>query len=138
MPLSDRYPTESKHDNEFDAMAFVEDHRWTFAKTMANIPHEYVVRGREGCRAEAWDRMADYIKQHGYWAAWSPPGAKWRKVNKYLDLAGYRYWVIYPIVNREVLGPSSTTTPLSPEEAEKFEKKSKTVPPEIWAHREAW
>ena len=40
--------------DSFDPEAFVDDHVWTFAKTMPHIPHEYVVRGKKGCAERDW------------------------------------------------------------------------------------
>jgi hypothetical protein len=116
--VSDLRPSEEEPADELDPVAFVEAHRWTFAKTMADIPHEYVVRGKRGCDADAWDRMAELIRENGYWARWTAPGGRTSRINVYLELGDHKYWVIYPVINRE-LKQNSTTVPLTEEEAER-------------------
>jgi hypothetical protein len=45
--------------------SFVEGHAWRFARTMAHIPHSYVVR--KICRSELeFDRFVMHIRRHGY------------------------------------------------------------------------
>jgi hypothetical protein len=63
----DREPTDRGFEPESfdpDPVAFVEDHAWTFAKTMPHIPHEYVDRGKNGCAEGDWDAFAAYIREH--------------------------------------------------------------------------
>lgn len=129
--MSDRPPGEGEPDDEFDPVGFVETHRWTFAKTMADIPHEYVVRGKNGCDAAAWDRMAEIIKENGYWARWTAPGGRASRVNVYLELGDHKYWVIYPVINRE-LKARSTIVPLTEEEAKRAAEAARSVKPERW------
>src|SRR4051794_2347057 len=91
----------------FDPEAFVEEHEWTFAKTMPTIPHFYVVRGKKGCAELNWDAMAAYIKEHGYPAQWTAPNGK-VMINTYLELGDWKYWVIFPVINRERIENSTT------------------------------
>ena len=45
--------------------AFISDHSWRFAKTMAHMPHSYVVR--KNCRNELeFERFVMHIRRHGY------------------------------------------------------------------------
>jgi hypothetical protein len=88
----------------FDPRPFVVSGPWRFAKTMADIPHEYVVEGKVDDSA-GFTAMVQYIADHGYRARWRhlPP-------NRYLELDGWRYWVMRGrgdssilIINRERL-----------------------------------
>ena len=59
----DRKATDRKSQGStpesFDPETFVDDHVWTFAKTMPHIPHEYVVRGKAGLRRGRLGRFCD-------------------------------------------------------------------------------
>ena len=109
--MSDREPRNrdprTHEPEEFDPKAFVEDHVWTFAKTMPHIPHEYVVRGKNGCAEGDWDAFAAHIKAHGYWARWTAPNGR-HMDNVYLELGEWKFWVIPPVINRERLENSTT------------------------------
>lgn len=93
--------------DQFDPVAFVEEHVWTFAKTMPQIPHEYVVRGKNGCADEDWDAFAAHIEDHGYEARWTAPSGR-HLDNVYLELGEWKFWVIYPVINRERIENSTT------------------------------
>ena len=98
----------SAHEPEsFDPVAFVEEHIWTFAKTMPQIPHEYVVRGKGGCAEDDWDAFAAYINDHGYKARWTAPSGR-HMDNVYLELGEWKFWVIFPVINRERIENSTT------------------------------
>jgi hypothetical protein len=44
---------------------FIQSHHWRFARTMAHVPHSYVVK--EKCRAPAeFERFVMHIRRHGY------------------------------------------------------------------------
>ena len=88
----------------FDPRRFIEAAPWRFAKTMASIPHEYVVEGKVDDPA-GFAALAAHIAEHGYRARWRhlPP-------NSYLELDGWRYWTMpgrgddsILIINREQL-----------------------------------
>lgn len=103
-------PTEKSQDvapTPFDPTAFVETHEWTFAKTMAHLPHEYVVRGKNGCGEKEWDDFAAHISGHGYRARWRAPNGR-HLDNTYLELGRWKYWVIFPVINRELIANSTT------------------------------
>ena len=78
---------------------------WTFAKTMAHIPHWYVVRGKT-ISASEFDAFADHIKTHGYRAIWTSPGGK-RQENTYLEIGEWKYWRIDVVINRDLLSAST-------------------------------
>lgn len=62
---------------------------WTFAKTMADTPHEYVVRGRtEGMAHDDFTRVGHLIRSFGR------PGRFYQFTNIYLEdpASGFKYW----------------------------------------------
>ena len=65
---------------------------WHFAKTMPEIPHEYVVKGRD-LSAKDWDELANTIRMLGELRTWKD-GKRYRY---WFPGDGYRYWVIPPI-----------------------------------------
>ena len=87
-------------------MAFVEDHAWTFAKTMPHIPHEYVVRGKNGCDDDDWDVRGLHQGSRIRGSVDSPKRATMDNV--YLELGVLKFWVIFPVINRERIENSTT------------------------------
>ncbi|MGH2950493.1 MAG: hypothetical protein ACRDKX_00410 [Solirubrobacterales bacterium] len=73
----------------------------------ADDPHYYVVRGKSDCAERDWDAMARHIQENGYRAKWIAPNGK-EMVNTYLELGEWKYWVIFPVINRERLKNSTT------------------------------
>jgi hypothetical protein len=76
---------------------------WRFAKTMPQMPHEYVVEGKS-LDPVSFDALAAHIAGNGFSAAW------WGRTNTYLEYDGWRYWVMpgrgdesIRIINREML-----------------------------------
>jgi hypothetical protein len=65
--------------------------QWHFAKTMPEIPHEYVVKGRD-LSAKDWDELANTIRILGELRMWKD-GKRYRY---WIPGDGYRYWVIPP------------------------------------------
>ena len=47
-----------------DLWRFVNDERWTYAKTMPDWPHEYLVRERVD--QELFERVVMHIRSNGY------------------------------------------------------------------------
>ena len=47
-----------------DLKAFVDSEQWTFAKTMPEWPHEYLVRDRVD--ANLFESLVRHIRQHGF------------------------------------------------------------------------
>ena len=66
---------------------FVESEPWTFAKTMPQWPHEYVVRGRVQDE-ESFFRCVVTIRRFGY------DGRFFTKTLRYLDLDPHKYWTM--------------------------------------------
>lgn len=68
---------------------------WTFAKTMPDTPHDYVVRDAlSDADKKTFDAFSGYIKRNGYSAAFAS------KRYNYLHICGFKYWVIGNILNR--------------------------------------
>ena len=100
--------TDSERDSELaylrDAVAQLE---WTFAKTMAHIPHSYIVRGKTA-PDEVYERLFEAILRYGQNMKFGP----YR--NRYLFLDdGHKYWAMTRnnwesrIINRDdVLDPA--------------------------------
>ena len=109
-----------REPGRFDPVAFVEARIWTFAKTMPHIPHEYVVRGKNGCAEADWDAFAAHVEQHGYKARWTAPSGR-HMDNTYLELGEWKFWVIFPVVNRERIENSTTQRLDSEADADPFE-----------------
>ena len=66
--------------------AFVDGEEWTFAKTMPEWPHEYIVRDRVD--GELFERLVTHIRDHGY------EGRFYERVITYYDEAGRVYWTM--------------------------------------------
>ena len=66
--------------------AFVNEHGWTFAKTMPKWPHEYLVRQ---CVNEGlFEQLVRHIRMHGY------EGRFYDRPITYCDEAGMVYWTM--------------------------------------------
>ena len=65
---------------------FVDSSQWTFAKTMPEWPHEYIVRGRVD--EEPFVQLVRHIRANGY------EGKFYQKDIVYFDEAGIVYWTM--------------------------------------------
>jgi len=65
---------------------FVDGQLWTFAKTMPQWPHEYIVRDRVDERL--FVRLVEHIRAHGY------EGHFYQKTIVYFEEAGMVYWTM--------------------------------------------
>jgi hypothetical protein len=85
-----------QHAREYVAAA-----TWTFASTMADNPHWYVVRQRAWATSRdlglGHEALFDLIRQHYYPRRWH--GRSYRSI----DLDGFSYWIIQDgtVVNRK-------------------------------------
>lgn len=69
--------------------------KFTFAKTYAqSFPHEYTLQERE---PEVFELMQIWINEQGYDKFF------YGKLYRYLELDGYKYWIIGNVLNREPL-----------------------------------
>ncbi len=65
---------------------FVDSTQWTFAKTMPEWPHKYIVRERVD--ENLFVRLVRYIREYGY------EGKFYRKSITYYDDLGMVYWTM--------------------------------------------
>ena len=69
-----------------DLRRFVDDERWTYAKTMPEWPHEYLVQGRVD--ADLLKRLVIHIRANGY------QGRFYQRTITYYDEGGLVYWTM--------------------------------------------
>ena len=69
-----------------DLRSFVNNERWTYAKTMPEWPHEYLVRGRVD--PGLFERTVTHIRANGY------EGRFYQKTITYYEEAGLVYWTM--------------------------------------------
>lgn len=67
---------------------------WTFAKSMPDIPHEYIVADHYPEKAKEINAFIAEIVKSGYTKKF------YTKEYKYLEIGEYKYWVIENIINR--------------------------------------
>ena len=65
---------------------FIETEKWTFAKTIPEWPHEYLVRERVDERL--FLKMVEHIRKFGY------KGKFYSKTIVYFDHNGFTYWTM--------------------------------------------
>jgi hypothetical protein len=65
---------------------FIAAGRWTFAKTMPDWPHEYIVRGRVD--EVLFVRVVEHIRANGY------VGRFYSRAITYFDFEGFTYWTM--------------------------------------------
>ena len=65
---------------------FVDEETWTFARTMPEWPHEYLVR--DHVDEELFVRLVEHIRAHGY------EGRFYQRVITYYEEAGLVYWTM--------------------------------------------
>lgn len=82
---------------EQDFADFVAAHEWKFAKTMAKIPHWYVVR--EKCRDDMeFQNAVEFVRKHG------EPRRFWKQIYIYYDFDGHSYWSMgFPLDETTIL-----------------------------------
>lgn len=68
--------------------------KWRFAKTMPEIPHEYIVIEDYPEKAKEITAFINSIEKNGYIKQF------YGKEYKYLDINNYKYWVMGNIINR--------------------------------------
>jgi hypothetical protein len=65
---------------------FIDSMQWTFAKTMPEWPHEYIVRSR--AFDERFEQLVCHIRERGY------EGKFYQKTITYYDDRGMVYWTM--------------------------------------------
>lgn len=73
---------------------FIDSVKWQFAKTMPEIPHEYIVIDKHPDKSDEINTFIAEIEKNGYKKSF------YGKEYKYLEINGYKYWVIENIINR--------------------------------------
>ncbi len=69
-----------------ELLTFVNDQRWTFAKTMPEWPHEYIVRDQVD--EDLFECLIKHIRANGY------EGKFYQMVITYYEEAGMVYWTM--------------------------------------------
>ena len=69
-----------------DSRDFVDSETWTYAKTMPEWPHEYIVRERVD--EDLFVQLVEHIRAHGY------EGTFYRRKITYFDEDGLTYWTM--------------------------------------------
>lgn len=93
--------------NHKEAEEFIEKQVWTFAKTMASVPHEYIVKTKmDESNKIMYQQFFNLIISLGVMMRWG------RYKRPYLDIGKFRYWTMTMeveqsiIINRELISGS--------------------------------
>ncbi|MFC1488843.1 hypothetical protein ACFL6B_03245 [Thermodesulfobacteriota bacterium] len=78
-----------------DIRRFVDEETWTYAKTMPEWPHEYLVRERVD--EDLFERMVRHIRTNGY------EGRFYSKKIIYYEEKGLLYWTMGAPVNETII-----------------------------------
>lgn len=93
---------------------FVEGQQWTFAKTMPEWPHEYIIRGK-GNDPDRFDLFQYSCWWHGTLRVWGG----YQKAHIYWhDKDDMRYWAGWPIASSRIVNrvfPKDDTSVVPPE-----------------------
>lgn len=95
--------------SDVELRSFVERNTWTYAKTMPQCPHEYVVLWKS-TSDEEFLRFVMTIRRYGYDEYF------YSKRMRYLDVNGWRYWTMgAQIETTWVLNRAQNTQPDRPQ-----------------------
>lgn len=84
--------------DETQALAFIEGQRWTFAKTMPQHPHEYIVRGK-GNTDDEFDALVRFIRKNG-----EPRGWGGKTYLQWYGPDGHHYWTMgWPVAQTTII-----------------------------------
>jgi len=76
----------------------LESQKWTFAKTMANIPHEWVYIRSFRSKDISMVDIAKFIKKYGYVEYF------YGKPYTYMNFGNYKYWTMdYPLEKTDLI-----------------------------------
>jgi hypothetical protein len=75
-----------------DARAYIAKVHWQFAKTMAQWPHEYTMRGWRPDLEREFVEFVVLIRCDGIVKSWPRDAATPRYRHTYLELDGWDYW----------------------------------------------
>jgi hypothetical protein len=76
--------------------SFVQESKWTFAKSMRQTPHEYTLR-RDAKDEALFERVVMHIRQVGYQQTWG------NAIYTYLDIDGWQYWTMGSPLDQTIL-----------------------------------
>lgn len=93
-PNSPRNEPRAMSEDEF--RAFTRTSRWTFAKTMPDIPHEYTLR-RHSADDTQFASAVQFIRDEGYRGLWRD------RVGTYWDDGVHQYWTMGAPVEETIL-----------------------------------
>lgn len=108
--------------------AFVEANAWTYAKTMPQCPHEYVVR-KNIQKDEDFCRFVMTIRRNGYDERY------YSKTHRYLEHGSFKYWTMGDwlattiIINRTQI--DAPARPIAPNPTPFVARVNRTVPPYV-------
>ena len=88
-------------DEDYDPRPFIESEEWTFAKSMPDEPHFYVVSQRATDR-RGWRDFAGWIRRNGEWAEYREQRYRYATVDE------WSYWVVGRVINRRALTPDQS------------------------------
>lgn len=76
----------------------IERFKWTFAKSMKNIPHEYTVKNKKDLvDSKDYETLFFYIQKHHYVKKF------YGKEYKYCDIGDYTYWAMTDDVSESII-----------------------------------
>lgn len=85
-------------NDEIRFKQFIDNNNWVFAKTMAEIPHYYIVRDNLSENdKKLFDEFDVFVKKNGYTKEF------YSKQYTYFNIGKFKYWVIENILNRAEL-----------------------------------
>lgn len=88
------------HNAPIHILDFIDRHQWTFAKTMPEIPHWYIVRDHlSDDDRKLFDEFEAFIRKNGYTKLF------YSKPFTYFEIGEYKYWLDENILNRDRIAP---------------------------------
>ncbi len=78
-----------------ELLQFVTNEKWTFAKTMPEWPHEYIVRERVD--ESLFVKLVEHIRANGY------KGTFYKKELTYYDEDGLVYWTMGAPISETII-----------------------------------
>lgn len=78
---------------------FIKNETWKFAKTMANMPHSYIVK--ENVDPKLFEELVLYINEHGEEREFKIYSH--RKMYTYLDYGEHEYWTMPNLLGEVIL-----------------------------------
>ena len=79
----------------FEVKQFIEKSKWTYAKTMPDWPHYYIVRSKVD--ENLFIKLVEHIRQYGY------PGNFYNKSITYYEEDGLIYWTMGNPINETTI-----------------------------------